>query len=38
MRSVRNVERNTALSDGQPLTAEQLAVLAQHRWPRNFYS
>ncbi|TRV81601.1 aldo/keto reductase [Streptomyces sp. 130] len=38
MRSVRNVERNTALSDGRPLTAEQLAVLAEHGWPRNFYS
>ncbi|MFE9119953.1 aldo/keto reductase [Streptomyces sp. NPDC007172] len=38
MRSVRNVERNTALSDGRALTAEQLAVLAKHRWQRNFYS
>ncbi|WP_238013695.1 aldo/keto reductase [Dactylosporangium sp. AC04546] len=38
MRSVRNVERNTALSDGRALTAEQLAVLAKHRWERNFYS
>ncbi|WP_190087836.1 aldo/keto reductase [Streptomyces melanogenes] len=38
MRTVRNVERNTALSDGRPLTADQLAVLAEHRWPRNFYS
>lgn len=38
MRSVRNVERNTALSDGRPLSAEQLAVLARHRWQRNFYS
>ncbi|WP_406459006.1 aldo/keto reductase [Streptomyces sp. NBC_00876] len=38
MRSVRNVERNTALSDGIPLTAGQLAVLAGHRWQRNFYS
>lgn len=38
MRSVRNVERNTAVSDGRPLTAEQLAVLARHRWQRNFYS
>ncbi|MFE6804296.1 aldo/keto reductase [Streptomyces sp. NPDC057681] len=37
MRTVRNVERNTALSDGRPLTADQLAVLAGHRWPRNFY-
>jgi aryl-alcohol dehydrogenase-like predicted oxidoreductase len=38
MRTVRNVERNTAVSDGRPLTAEQLAVLAGHRWQRNFYS
>ncbi|MEV6205623.1 aldo/keto reductase [Kitasatospora sp. NPDC051914] len=38
MRSVRNVERNTALSDGPLLTDEQLAVLAKHRWERNFYS
>ncbi|MFC9454303.1 aldo/keto reductase [Streptomyces sp. NPDC056637] len=37
MRSVRNVERNTALSDGRPLTADRLAVLAGHRWQRNFY-
>ncbi|MFG2518391.1 aldo/keto reductase [Streptomyces sp. NPDC048527] len=37
MRTVRNVERNTALSDGRPLAAEQLAVLAGHRWQRNFY-
>ncbi|MFF7045767.1 aldo/keto reductase [Streptomyces massasporeus] len=37
MRSVRNVERNTALSDGRPLTDEQLATLAGHRWQRNFY-
>ncbi|KAK1182245.1 aldo/keto reductase [Streptomyces sp. NBS 14/10] len=38
MRTVRNVERNTALSDGHPLAADQLAVLANHRWQRNFYS
>ncbi|MGW0395095.1 aldo/keto reductase [Streptomyces sp. NPDC003042] len=38
MRTVRNVERNTAVSDGRPLTAEQLAVLAEHRWQRNFYT
>jgi aryl-alcohol dehydrogenase-like predicted oxidoreductase len=37
MRTVRNVERNTALSDGRPLTVGQLAVLARHRWQRNFY-
>ncbi|MFJ1546125.1 aldo/keto reductase [Streptomyces sp. NPDC088246] len=38
MRTVGNVERNTALSDGRALTADQLAVLAGHRWQRNFYS
>jgi aryl-alcohol dehydrogenase-like predicted oxidoreductase len=38
MRTVRNVERNTAVSDGGLLTADQLAVLAKHRWQRNFYS
>ncbi|MEO3744425.1 aldo/keto reductase [Plantactinospora sp. B5E13] len=37
MRSVRNVERNVAVSDGRPLTADQLAVVAGHRWLRNFY-
>ncbi|MER5753374.1 aldo/keto reductase [Streptomyces sp. NPDC002088] len=37
MRSVRNVERNTALSDGRPLSGEVLGLLAEHRWPRNFY-
>ncbi|MFE5093150.1 aldo/keto reductase [Streptomyces sp. NPDC056638] len=38
MRTVRNVERNTALSDGRALTTDQLALLAKHRWQRNFYS
>ncbi|MEH0563566.1 aldo/keto reductase [Streptomyces silvae] len=38
MRSVRNVERNTALSDGRTLTAGQLATLAGHRWQRDFYA
>ena len=37
MRSVRNVERNTAVSDGRPLPAERRAVMARHRWERNFY-
>ncbi|BCJ68670.1 aldo/keto reductase [Polymorphospora rubra] len=37
MRSVRNVERNVAVSDGRPLPAEQRATLAKHRWERNFY-
>lgn len=38
MRSVRNVERNAAVSDGRALAQEQLGVLARHRWQRNFYS
>lgn len=38
MRSVRNVERNTALSDGRLLPAAQLTALARHRWQRNFYA
>jgi aryl-alcohol dehydrogenase-like predicted oxidoreductase len=37
MRSIRNVERNAALSDAAPLTAEQRAVIAKHAWDRNFY-
>ena len=37
MRSVRNVERNAATSDGRPLTAEQREILARHSWERNFY-
>jgi hypothetical protein len=37
MRSVRNVERNTALGDGRGLPAEQVARLKTHRWERNFY-
>jgi aryl-alcohol dehydrogenase-like predicted oxidoreductase len=37
MRSVRNVERNTATSDGSKLSAIQREKLARHRWERNFY-
>ncbi len=37
MRSVRNVERNAATSDGRRLTAEQREVIRRHRWERNFY-
>lgn len=37
MRSVRNVERNCATSDGRRLTPEQRAVIKAHRWERNFY-
>jgi len=37
MRSVRNVERNAAVSDGRPLAEDRRAALARHRWERNFY-
>ena len=37
MRSVRNVERNAATSDGRRLTPEQHDVIRRHRWERNFY-
>lgn len=37
MRSVRNVERNVALSDGRCLSPGLLAQLSRHAWPRNFY-
>ena len=38
MRTIRNVERNTALGDGQRLSAERVAALKAHRWDRNFYA
>jgi aryl-alcohol dehydrogenase-like predicted oxidoreductase len=38
MRSVRNVERNTAVGDGRGLPAEQVERLRAHRWVRNFYA
>ncbi len=37
MRSVRNVERNAATSDGRLLSAAEKSVIARHRWERNFY-
>jgi len=37
MRTVRNVERNAATSDGRRLTDAQRAVIRRHRWERNFY-
>jgi aryl-alcohol dehydrogenase-like predicted oxidoreductase len=37
MRTVRNVERNAAVGDGRGLDAGQRAVVAKHRWERNFY-
>lgn len=37
MRSIRNVERNCQVSDGSPLSHDQLSLLKRHRWDRNFY-
>jgi aryl-alcohol dehydrogenase-like predicted oxidoreductase len=37
MRSLRNVERNVAVSDGRTLPPEQRERLRAHRWVRNFY-
>ncbi|WP_309571493.1 aldo/keto reductase [Deinococcus sp.] len=37
MRSVRNVERNAALADGQAMPAAQVQKLHVHRWDRNWY-
>src|SRR6266702_8411311 len=38
MRTVRNVERNAAVGDGRGLSAGQQAIVARHRWERNFYA
>ncbi|WP_232337733.1 aldo/keto reductase [Deinococcus arboris] len=38
MRSMRNVERNTALADGRGLDAEAIHKLYAHRWDRNWYN
>ena len=38
MRSVRNVERNMAVGDGEGLPEEQVKILKNHRWDRNFYA
>ena len=38
MRSVRNVERNMAVGDGKGLPEDQVQVLKNHRWDRNFYA
>lgn len=37
MRTIRNVERNAAAGDGSGLDAAQRAIVAKHRWERNFY-
>ncbi len=38
MRSVRNVERNVAVADGNGLAEDQAQRLKAHRWVRNFYA
>jgi aryl-alcohol dehydrogenase-like predicted oxidoreductase len=38
MRTVRNVERNTAVGDGRGLPPEYVQKLKKHRWVRNFYA
>jgi aryl-alcohol dehydrogenase-like predicted oxidoreductase len=37
MRTVRNVERNMAVGDGQGLPVDVVEKLRKHRWVRNFY-
>jgi aryl-alcohol dehydrogenase-like predicted oxidoreductase len=37
MRTVRNVERNAAVGDGEGLPSDQVAALKRHRWERDFY-
>jgi aryl-alcohol dehydrogenase-like predicted oxidoreductase len=37
MRSLRNVERNVAVSDGKGLPSDWREKLHGHRWVRNFY-
>ena len=38
MRSVRNVERNMRVGDGEGLPEDQVQLLKNHRWVRNFYA
>jgi hypothetical protein len=38
MRSVGNVERNMAVGDGEGLPVDQVRLLKNHRWDRNFYA
>jgi hypothetical protein len=37
MRSLRNVERNAAVSDGRGLPDAWRQKLRSHRWVRDFY-
>jgi aryl-alcohol dehydrogenase-like predicted oxidoreductase len=38
MRTVRNVERNAAVSGKGPLDTATLQILSRHAWNKNFYS
>ncbi|HYL37968.1 MAG TPA: aldo/keto reductase [Bryobacteraceae bacterium] len=38
MRTVRNVEQNTRVSDQGPLDPATLDILKRHAWPKNFYA
>ena len=38
MRTLRNVERNTAYGDGRGLPPGHVQKLKKHRWVRNFYA
>lgn len=38
MRTRSNVARNVSYSDGEPFPRELLDQLAEHNWPRNFYT
>jgi aryl-alcohol dehydrogenase-like predicted oxidoreductase len=38
MRSVRNVERNAAVSEKGPLEAATLQLLKRHAWSKDFYN
>ena len=38
MRSVRNVERNMSVGDGEGLPEDRVRLLKNHRWVRNFYA
>jgi hypothetical protein len=38
MRSVRNVERNMAVGDGQGLPEARVRTLKSHRWVCSYYA
>ncbi|MNW13088.1 Aldo/keto reductase family protein [compost metagenome] len=38
MKSPAEVDMNTAVSDGEPLSAEVLEAFREFQWPRNYHS